>query len=200
MAGRRLKVIVELLKGVVENDYRIGDVGCGGGALLPYLLCSFPNQTLFAIDRSKVTIENSLIFRDSSTKLIKKIIGDGLSPLIAQQETCDVLVLAGMGCQTIERILFHNHNHHHHHPVDVVAAKHVLIQPWPPNLLPMSALCAAMLQLGGFEYSGQACDVVSGKTYVTTLFSRTQGPGKHAALFDGGEEGAPPSQARWTSP
>lgn len=199
----------------------LADIGCDHALLAASLALSPAHKFdyIYACDRSEAALRHArqqLGHLASSASnpdpnanpRLRFLLGDGLEPLVHTltlanpsptptpntdpnpNPTHVTLVLSGMGVSALVDILA---------PEKVeqlerggFSVQRIVIQPWPPYLLPLSRACHFVANLGrgqgragvqegnncdgdaegGFAFEHQAIDVVQGESYVTTSFVR----------------------------
>ncbi len=100
-----LGVRLDALRRWIQPTWRVADIGTDHGLLPLHLLAQGHTQTVIACDKNPGPIasvkENHQLYLPDAPLQIRR--GDGLAPL--QDGEVDAVILAGMGRNTIERIL-----------------------------------------------------------------------------------------------
>lgn len=116
-----------------------------------------------------------LVPSSSRTSAASSSTSTGTSTSTSTSSTSLTLILSGMGVSTLIDIL-------HGPSLALLEASgwrvdRLVLQPWPPYLLPMSRACVHVLQdlAMGFDYEGQSIDAERGGNYITTSFTRSSG-------------------------
>lgn len=142
-----------------------------------------------------------LVYNSCHTDTVEVLIGDGLSPLLLNDWKCDTIVVAGIGANRTIRILGNNPNvelygdiqkkiidsnesakpvyYNYARPrivnlshLDSLGINRIIVQPWPPNILPVHAMHTMLLD-NGWQFGDQGVDVTSNH-HLTTCFIRSQ--------------------------
>lgn len=166
--GIRLRRILEY----IPNGVSVADIG-GDHGLLSAAVASRP------LSQQVVYIDRSLFAASKATELFNKLnltnkltvcTGDGLEPMLSRNIKSYTLVLAGMGSKTIHSILGLSEGIIPS-SMDTVQAQQIILQPWPPNLLPIVATATLLRQLGWIE-DQQTIDLLNKQHFLTTSFHR----------------------------
>lgn len=182
----------------------VADIGCDHGLVSSALLWQRPSLShVFACDRSAKALASAKEQLQKSPlpsgPTLHFLLGDGLEPLLHSSSATVLvpsssstststssasltLILSGMGVSTLIDIL-------HGPSLALLEARgwrvdRLVLQPWPPYLLPLSRACVHVLQdlAMGFDYEGQSINAERGESYITTSFTRSSGASP-ASLF-----------------
>jgi hypothetical protein len=151
----------------VGADHGLCSVELAKISRLTYYIDISPN----ALQAARLLIEG---LDDSLKSKLVMLEGNGLHPLIKNKVTCDAVVIAGMGVEASKRILsgdisFERFNCH---ALNVCNVQVLILQPFPPNILPLFQLFSDILSTSEWDYDQQACYVNEGIHYITTSFKR----------------------------
>ena len=202
--GPRFNRILSMVKGIRPNPKVVADVGCDHGLLSGRIAHWDSVKYVIGSDVSTSAAKGALAHYESLEKphrdKLELLIGDGLNPLVDKGVTnCDALILSGMGVRSVFNILsmpsndgarannlvssddFWADSKGINTPLlDSLGITDIIVQPWPPNFLPLQSLFSCMLQEGQWDFKAQGVDYLNGYHHVTTHLQRTkyEGGGK----------------------
>jgi hypothetical protein len=161
MLPQRLQAPLALLEG---TGLRVGDIGADHGLLTQAILTSKTASECHAVEISLDAFESGIGMLTPRTGLHVHL-GDGLAPLAERGVELDAVVVTGIGAVQTARILDAE-------LLRRVGATQVVVQCWPPNLLPLLALSRRM-EASGFQHSHQIMTVHGkSRTSITSSFVR----------------------------
>lgn len=158
----------------ISSAYKVADIGCDHGLLSVKMSTLHHIAHIYAADVSEKAASGAratlLSIPDENRQKIDLLVGDGLQPLL-DKGVCDVdtLILSGMGVRSLFEILctssstinngdgnsgergFSDYWQTHDYEIDTSTLDHlgvqrIIIQPWPPNFLPLQAFYSAVLR------------------------------------------------------
>ena len=199
--GPRFNRILSMVQNSKPAVKVLADVGCDHG-LLSGRVASFDTvDRVFGIDVSVAAAKGACAYFESLPVVqrdkLELLIGDGLSPLVKKGITnVDTIVMSGMGVGSVFDMLS-THVRNENVPesadnevintklLDSLGVTNIIVQPWPPNFLPLQSFFSFMLKNGDWEFEEQGIDYLNGYHHITTRLRRSQGQeGKRVATRD----------------
>ena len=164
---QRFDSIKELIS---SNAEVVADIGCDHGLLALSIAADYSNvHKVHAIDISPSALDgarrNTLLRPISVQQKINIIEGDGLNAIVSDQNV-DTVICAGMGTTTAREICNHNH-------LDNVNCNEVILQPWPPHILPVLKLYQHFINTKKWIIEDQRIIQSGHYQHLTTKFVRS---------------------------
>jgi len=164
---QRFDSIKELIS---SNAEFVADIGCDHGLLALSIAADYSNvHKVYAIDISSSALDgarkNTLLKSISVRQKINIIEGDGLNAIVSDQNV-DTVICAGMGTTTAREICNHNH-------LDNVNCQSVILQPWPPHILPVLKLYQHFINTKKWIIDDQRIIQSGHYQHLTTKFVRS---------------------------
>ena len=178
--GPRLNRILSIVKGIKPSPKVVADVGCDHGLLSGRMAHWDSIEHIIRSDISIAAAKGALSHYESLEKpnrdKLELLIGDGLAPLVEKkvQQIVILLFLSGMGTRSIFNILslptnvearadslmsrddYWADSEGVNTPLlDSLGVTNIIVQPWPPNFLPLQSLFSCMLQKGRLVLQGR---------------------------------------------
>ena len=154
----------------------VADIGCDHGLLSLALHynnqdnddCNIYNEFnhVYAVDSSEPALNNGIIrkkqfidnkfINENEYRNLHIMHGHGLNALTSNNiEECDVIIAAGMGCNTLNDIFLNNNYNNDNYNNDNngqilrdLNVKQIIINPWPPSFIRQHLLHCSLIQLG----------------------------------------------------
>jgi len=163
---QRFDSIKELIS---SNAEVVADIGCDHGLLAIGIATESCNvHKVYAIDISSAALDgarkNTLLRSIPIQQKINIIEGDGLNCIVSDQ-IVDTVICAGMGTTTAREICNHNH-------LDNVNCDSVILQPWPPHILPVLKLYQHFINTKKWIIEDQRIIQSGHYQHLTTKFVR----------------------------
>ena len=164
---QRFDSIKELIS---SNAEVVADIGCDHGLLALSIAADYSNvHKVYAIDISPLALDgarkNTLLRSISVQQKMNIIEGDGLNAIVSDQNV-DTVICAGMGTSTAREICNHNH-------LDNVNCDTVILQPWPPHILPVVKLYQHFINTKKWIIDDQRIIQSGHYQHLTTKFIRS---------------------------
>ncbi len=196
--GPRFNRILSMVKGLKPSPRVVADVGCDHGLLSGRIAHWDTVERVIGSDVSVAAAKGASAHYESlalpQRDKLELLIGDGLLPLVEKGVTdCDTLILSGMGVRSVFSILSISSNVGaraglvsrddywadsegiNTKLLDSLGITNIIVQPWPPNFLPLQSFFSCMLQEGHWHFEEQGVDFLNGYHHVTTHLQRTSG-------------------------
>ena len=200
----RLRTVFDL---VLPETATCADVGADHGILAAALTTRVPQVYATDLSPAAAARANQLFVKLGIERKLTLEVGFGLRPLLNRGLRVDSVVLSGMGAQAALQILSDDpsarfddaddrggwqdvdYRRFNLQALDTLGVRQLLLQPWPPNILPVHYLTKLLL-LNGWRFHTQRITASEGRKngneYHHLVASFVRGPAIDAALIEDG--------------
>lgn len=168
---------------MIPSGSTVADIGADHGLLSLYLSQHCRHVIATDVSASAIQGVRSIVDKYNISNKVTIYKGYGLVPLIENNHNVDTLILSGMGIGTIGKILSGLSSDCESDSVDdelpkpsimlsTIEPNQIILQPWPPHLIPYLKLIELMNR-GGWKMTSQTISKTGKAHFINCSFHKT---------------------------